>query len=294
VVIHINTYNDIYFNVRNILREQNIEGSVIEARLICASACGKTVAEFLRDSRMYVTQDSYIDTVKQMLRRRLDGEPVAYVTGTWEFYGLPMNVNKDVLIPRIDTEVLCQQAIEFCKTRTGNIRVLDLCSGSGCVGIAVAANVSRARVILADKSVKALAVGRSNVLLNNVSQNVSSIELDALSPPPSALGTFDLILSNPPYIPTADIQTLDVDVKDYEPHMALDGGDDGLDFYRAITRNFRGIIRPGGALMYECGIEQAVPVADIMQKAGFEDINFTQDTLGINRVVQGIYVNGGK
>ena len=288
-MININTYNDIYFNVRKILRDENIEGSDLEARLICACACGKTVAEFLRDSRMYVTQDSYLETVKQMLRRRLSGEPVAYVTGAWEFYGLPMNVNEDVLIPRMDTEVLCQQAIDFCKTRDSGVRVLDLCSGSGCVGIAVAANVSGVRVVLADKSVKALAVGRSNVLLNNVSQNVSSIELDALMPPPAALGNFDVVLSNPPYIPTADIQKLDRDVKDYEPHMALDGGEDGLDFYRAITRNFKGLIRPGGCLMYECGIDQAVYVADIMQTAGFENIHFTQDTLGINRVVQGIY-----
>lgn len=284
----LNTYGDIYIKTRKILRDQKIEQSDLEARLICSAACEKSVMAFLRDSRMYVTDETYLDTVKAMLRRRLRGEPVAYITGSWEFYGLPMKVTRDVLIPRVDTEVLAERAIAFCRLQPEKtVRVLDLCSGTGCVGIAIAVHAPNASVLLGDVSPKALAVGRSNVLHNNVTQTVRSMQIDALAGVDSHIGKFDLITANPPYIPSRDIETLDRGVRDYEPHLALDGGGDGLDFYRAITANFREVLNPGGGLFYEVGIHQASPVAAIMRQYGFEKIGFAQDTLGIDRVVYG-------
>ena len=246
------------------------------------------MAEFLRDTRMYVTEETYVETVKSMLRRRLAGEPVAYITGQWEFYGLPMKVTRDVLIPRIDTEVLAEQAISFCGSREDEeLKVLDLCSGSGCVGISIAAKAGNTRVLLGDISPKALAVGRANVMLNNLTRTVRSIELDAMAVPDERIGKFDLITANPPYIPSCDIPALDGSVKDYEPRLALDGGKDGLDFYRAITANFKGVLNSGGGLFFEVGVGQAMAVAEVMRSHGFENIGITQDTLGIDRVVRG-------
>jgi len=238
---------------------------------------------------MYVTDTSYVDNVKSLLRRRLTGEPLAYVTGSCEFYGLPMNVTPDVLIPRVDTEVLAAKCIEFCTSRGQTpMRVLELCTGSGCVGIALAAHARNTHVLMTDVSQKALAVARSNILKNGVSQTARCMEIDALAEPDRRIGEFDLIIANPPYIPHCDIPGLDRGVKDYEPHLALDGGVDGLDFYRAITANYKPLLRPGGGLYYEVGIRQAMRVAALMQGEGFTGIGFTQDTIGVDRVVCGI------
>ena len=222
-----------------------------------------------------------------MVDRRLRGEPVAYITGEWSFFGLTVKVTPDTLIPRTDTEVLAETAIELLRAMGRSTRCMDLCTGSGCVGLAVAANVKDCRVILGDKSLKALAVARQNMLETNLSRMVTCVEADAEAKPPLLLGRFDLLVANPPYIPTEDLKTLDGSVRDYEPMLALDGGADGLRFYRSITEYWSDALRDGGAIAFECGVGQAQAVGEILRAAGYEDIGIRTDTAGIERVVTG-------
>lgn len=283
----VRTYNEVYLSVRKALKAAGVEAFSLEARLLCACAADKTTEQFLRDMKFYVS-DGYVEKVGEMLTRRLKGEPTAYITGEWEFYGLPMEITSDVLIPRNDTEILADRAIELLKGRMSSKRVLDLCTGSGCIGIAVAANVPDSRVILIDKSLRAMSVARANVLKNNVMRNVTCVDADALKAPPILLGSFDMILCNPPYIPSQDIAGLDSSVKDYEPVMALDGGADGLEFYRSVASKWKTILKPKGILMFECGEGQAQSVAEIMDRCGFTNLTAFKDTLGIDRVMAGI------
>lgn len=279
------TYNDVYIETRKKLKAEGIESYGLEARLIASAAAGKTKEEFLRDMNLYINSE-YEQRVNDMVETRLTGEPIAYVTGEWEFFGLPMVVNRDVLIPRIDTEVLAERAIDRLQNMKSR-RVLDLCSGSGCIGITLAAKVPDSKVILVDNSLKAMRVARQNVLKNNVTRSVTCVDADAMLPPPVLLGRFDMIVSNPPYIPTEDIMGLDPSVRDNEPMAALDGGKDGLDFYRSITKKWKGLLKNGGCLMYEVGIGQFDDVVKIMEENGFEDIRVYKDTLEIERVVAG-------
>jgi release factor glutamine methyltransferase len=283
--IKIKTYNDVYIEARKRLREEGIEAYDIEARLIAVLASGKTREQFVRDQRLYVPDDSFEKAVESMILRRLGGEPIAYVVGEWEFYGLPLQVSEEVLIPRVDTEVVADTAIKILRQKPG--RVLDLCTGSGCIGLAIAANVPDCRVVLADKSVGAIRICRANMLKNNLSRNVTCIEVDAEQNPPMLLGRFDMIVCNPPYIPSSEIPSLDASVRDYEPFLALDGGEDGLDYYRCITSKWKSVLKDGGHLIYECGAGQAKSVAEIMTANSFADIAEIKDTLGIDRVVTG-------
>jgi len=281
------TYNDIFLRVRRELKAAEIEGYGLEARLLISSAAEKTREEFARDMKLYVNK-GFEEKVDELLSRRLAGEPLAYIIGSWEFYGIPIEVTRDVLIPRIDTEILVSQAIAMAKWLPAGSRVLDLCCGSGCVGLAIAKNVPQVKVVLADVSPEAMKVSRANVVLNKLTGRVTCAIVDARrSPPYSLLGEFDLIVSNPPYIPTDDISWLDDTVRNHEPILALDGGADGLDFYRIIATEWKKILKPEGAFLFECGINQAADVADILIQNGMTRIIRCRDTLGIERVVVG-------
>ena len=281
------TYSEIYLAAGKTLRGAGVEASNLEARLMAAAATGKTVEEFLRDARLYVADDSFEKAMDDMVRRRLEGEPVAYITGLWEFHGLPLFITPDVLIPRDDTEVLADRAIAFAREAEREIRMLDLCCGSGCIGLAVAAEIPGIRVVMADISERASAVARQNALRNRLTRCVTCLTADALQAPPMLLGRFDLIVCNPPYIRTDELETLDVSVRDYEPREALDGGEDGLMFYRAVAEKWRAVLKPGGAVMFECGEDQSAALREILTDRGFTDIETVLDTRGIERVVTG-------
>lgn len=282
------TYNDVYLDARRKLKMAGIEAFTLEARLIVGGAAGKTKEQLLKDLNMYAGEE-FAKKVEGLVERRIAGEPVAHITGEWEFYGCPIMVTPDVLIPRVDTEVMAELAIKLLRGRdTGSSRILDLCAGSGCVGIAIAKNVSDCRVILADNSVRAINVARHNVAKNNLTRKITCVEADALRNPPMLLGKFDMMVCNPPYIPTADIMGLDPSVRDYEPVEALDGGEDGLDFYKAIVPKWKDILKPNGCMMFECGIGQAADVEKILKDNGFAQIKSFKDTLNIDRVVVGI------
>lgn len=282
-----NTYSDVYLDTRKKLKNAGVEAYALEARLIVASAAGKTQAELIEDMKLYVSAD-YESKVAALVERRLAGEPVAYITGEWEFYGLPMVVSRDVLIPRMDTELLAEKAIELLKGHEGLTRVLDLCCGSGCIGLSIAANVPDSRLILIDSSPKALSVARMNTLKLNLTRLVTCIEADALRDPPMVIGKLDMIVCNPPYIPSSEILELDSSVRDYEPREALDGGADGLDFYREITPRWKPLLREHGCILYECGEGQAQEIEEILIQNGFINTAVFKDTAGTDRVVAGI------
>ena len=279
------TYNDLYLDIRRRLRAADSGDPTLEARELVAFACGKTKEELLRDSRLYVTPEVEA-RVRALVQRHLDGEPTAYLIGEWEFYGLPLDISRDVLIPRPDTEVLAGLAIDFVKTQ-GACRVLDLCAGSGCVGLAVAAQCPESRVVLGELSEGALRICRQNIRRNGLSGRVVPMQMDALAPPPAQLGEFRCLVSNPPYIPAGDIPGLDPSVRDYEPHMALDGGADGLDFYRNLAREWKNALTVGGKIFLEVGIGQADDVLRLLRAQGFGDLEITKDLNGIPRVVHG-------
>lgn len=279
------TYNDLYLEIRRQLRAADSGDPTLEARELVAFACGKTKEELLRDSRLYVTPEVEA-RVRALVQRHLDGEPTAYLIGEWEFYGLPLDISRDVLIPRPDTEVLAGLAIDFVKTQ-GACRVLDLCAGSGCIGLAVASQCPESRVVLGELSEGALRICRQNIRRNGLSGRVVPMQMDALAPPPAQLGEFRCLVSNPPYIPAGDIPGLDPSVRDYEPHMALDGGADGLDFYRNLAREWKNALTVGGKIFLEVGIGQADDVLRLLRAQGFGDLEITKDLNGIPRVVHG-------
>ena len=275
------TYNNLYLDIRQQLRRSGIEAATLEARELVCFGTGKSREELARDGGLYASPELE-RRARELVDRHLAGEPVAYLIGEWEFYGLPLDISTEVLIPRPDTEVLAEQAISYVREQ-GECRVLDLCAGSGCIGLAVAA----CRVVLGEWSDGALKICRQNIRRNSLTARVVPMQADAREKPEKSLGEFQCIVSNPPYIPRADIDTLDTSVKDYEPHLALDGGEDGLDFYRTISEKWKEALVPGGRLYFEVGIGQADSVLRIMRTQGFGDIQVVKDLHGIPRVVFG-------
>lgn len=280
------TYNDIYLSTRNLLRQNGIEACDLEARILVAGAAGKSVEHLLRDLKLYTTSEVE-NRALDYTARRLKGEPVAYITGSWQFYGIDLVVTPDVLIPRMDTEVLIDAAKEILTGNKMDARVLDLCCGSGCITCAIAHELPATRLVAVDLSASALEVCRRNVTDHKLNSRVLCIQADATSSPPLGIGSFDLIVSNPPYIASGEIQSLDRSVRDYEPIWALDGGEDGLRFYKAIIKYWKSILRPGGYLVFEVGEGQAKDVCDMLMAAGFSRTATKKDTQGIQRVVIG-------
>ena len=279
------TYNNLYLDTRKRLKAAGVEMAQLEARELVCFAADKTREQFFRDLPLYAS-DEVERRVEELTRRRLAGEPVAYIIGEWEFYGLPLDISESVLIPRPDTETLAEAAIGWLRQQEAP-RVLDLCAGSGCLGLAIASQVKDARVVLGELSDGALRICRQNIRRCGLTGRVTAMQLDALRPPVQRLGDFDCIVSNPPYIPSGDIPGLDASVRDYEPHMALDGGADGLDFYRAICAHWRSVLHPGSRLCFEVGIGQADDVLRLMRSVGFGDLEILPDPAGIPRVVLG-------
>ena len=279
------TYNNLYLDIRQIFKEAGMEASTLEARELVCYTSGKTRQQFFRDSALYVSEEVERQ-VRSLVRRHLAGEPVAYLIGEWEFYGLPLDISESVLIPRSDTEVLVEKALPQLQA-LGPCRILDLCAGSGCIGLALATHVPQARVVLGEISEGALRVCRQNIRRSNLSGRVAAVRADALEKPARTLGEFDCIVCNPPYIPHDDIPGLDVSVRDYEPHLALDGGTDGLDFYRSVCTRWREAMTARGTLFFEVGIGQADRVGRLMLQNGFGDLDVAEDTAGIPRVVWG-------
>ena len=245
------TYNNLYLDLRTELRRAGDEEATQSARELVCAAAAKTREELVRDGSLYASPEVE-KSARELVKRHLAGEPVAYLIGEWEFYGLPLDISPAVLIPRPDTEVLATKLIDAARG-AGACRILDLCAGSGCIGLAAAANLPNARVLLGEYDEEALKICRQN-------------------------------------IPSADIDMLDASVREHEPRLALDGGADGLDFYRVICEKWRDALCENGMLFFEVGIGQADQVLRIMRSHGFGDIQIVKDLNNIPRVVYGTRV----
>lgn len=280
------TYNNLYLDLRRALRLAGVEAAQLEARELICHAAHKSREQFWLDMNYYVSAELERE-VRALLQKRLEGTPVAYLLGEWSFCGLDLDVDPTVLIPRADTEVLAERAALRTRMAGERARVLDLCAGTGCVGLAVATMAPNCRAVLADWSADAVRVCRQNIRRCNLLPSVTCFQIDAREDPPQQLWDFDVIASNPPYIPTGDIPNLDPSVRDYEPHMALDGGADGLDFYRVIVHKWKRALRPNGWLLFEVGIGQAEDVEALLRSEGFQSVTSYPDTQEILRVVEG-------
>ncbi len=280
------TYNELYLALRQWLRDAGVDAHALEARLLVAGAAGKTPERLLQDLQLYAS-DEIARRVDALAARRLAGEPAAYLVGRWGFYGLDFAVTPDVLIPRMDTEVLVDCALTRLRGKTELARVLDLCTGSGCIGCAIAHALPESRAVLADVSAPALAVARENIAALGLAGRVEAELLDVRRDPPRALGSFDMIVSNPPYIRDDEMPELDASVRDYEPALALAAGPDGLDFYRAIAEKWTPLLRLGGWMLLEVGEGQAPDVTALLRRAGLRSLGTARDTAGTERVVFG-------
>lgn len=226
--------------------------------------------------------------LRELVKRAGEHEPVAYLTGKTEFYSLELEVSADCMIPRPETELLVQRAIEFLRTREGIQHVCDLCTGSGCIAIAIAKNFTGARIIATDICDKALAVSARNVDKHQLNERIKLLCGDLFEPVISQLDVekFDLIVSNPPYVTAAEYEELERNVKDYEPKTALLAGDDGMDVYRRIIDKADQFLKSGAALMLEIGYAQGPAVSDLLEKTGvFTEIKIEKDFSNNDRIV---------
>lgn len=263
-------YRELYAQARRaLIPTQGEEDAGFIARQLLAHVSGKTREQLVAHQELYASEATYME-LQAAVQRVINGEPLAYILGEWEFYGMKLTVTPDVLIPRDDTCALASLAVKQALYLDQDPRILDLCTGSGCVGLAIAQRVKDARVTLADISREALAVAKRNVIAQKLSSKVSCIQVDALKEPPAFLGKFDMIVSNPPYVTTREMQQLDSSVKDYEPHLALWGGEDGLNFYRSIAEHFKTCLKPGGFVCLEFGMGQGDAVCEILTRNGFQ------------------------
>lgn len=263
--------------------EDKTTASLMARNLLC-HVTGKDQQQLIADFEHYASQ-SVCAEMNDAVNRVLSGEPMAYVLGEWDFYGMTLQINNHVLIPRDDTCAVTEMAIRKALFMEASPRILDLCTGSGCIGLAIAHRVKDARVTLADISKDALAVAKKNITAQKLSGRVTCVSADALGEPAPFLGKFDMIVSNPPYITTAEMAELPESVKNFEPHLALHGGDDGLDFYRSIAQKFKNALKPGGYLCFEFGMGQGDAVCWILENNGYTILERSRDYNGRERAV---------
>ncbi len=270
-------YSQLYLEARRsfMAMEEEQMASVLARSLLCYVS-GKTREQIVADRDLYASEQ-VCNAMETAVQRVLAGEPLAYVLGEWSFYGMTLYVDENVLIPRDDTCAVTQLAIKRGLYLEQNPRILDLCTGSGCIGLAIANRVKDAWLTLADISQDALAVAKKNVARYQLGNRVTCVQADALTKAPEFLGTFDMIVSNPPYITTAEMEQLDPSVKDHEPHLALHGGADGLDFYRSIVKNYTPALKKGGYICFEYDPSQGDDICAILEENRYTVLERVRD-----------------
>lgn len=276
------TIFEAYNGCKKELEAAGIEDFVFEAKQIIKHITGYNNMQILTkyNEKLTVFQENNLTAI---IKQRIIRYPLQYIIGEWGFYGHKFYVGPGVLIPRSDTETVVDVCLEHIK-KIEKPRILDLCAGSGCIGITLASEKSDAQAVLVEKYDEAARYIRKNIDLNK-SDNVSIIIGDVLCGAASE-GAYDLIVSNPPYIADADMKQLQPEVR-FEPETALAGGRDGLDFYRAIIEKYSLSLSEGGMLVFEVGINQAQSVMLLLENAGFENISSKKDAGGVERVVFG-------
>lgn len=282
-------FSQLYENTRHALLEtETPQEAGLLARRLLAHASGKTQEQLLLSMEQYA-QDDICSKLEELTRRALSGEPLAYILGEWDFYGMTLFVDPNVLIPRDDTCAVAELAIRQAMFLDETPRILDLCTGSGCIGLAVAGKVRDAKVTLGDISKEALSVAKKNIARQKLGGRVSCIQVDALQAPPAFLGKFDMIVSNPPYITSEEMTSLPNSVKNFEPHLALHGGNDGLEFYRSIIKHYTQALKPGGYLCFEFGMGQGNDICELLTNYGYTILERSKDFNQIERAVLAQY-----
>jgi release factor glutamine methyltransferase len=268
-------------------RARGIEAPRLDAEVLLAFALETGRVELVVNATRPLGQEE-LSRFRELVKRRRTREPVAYLVGRREFYGRLFRVDRRVLIPRPDTEKLVEVALERTAARSMSLRALDLCTGSGCVAITLARERPTARVQAIDSSDDALAVARENALRLGA-YNASFSRADLYQGLDPVYARFDLVTANPPYIPQGEMVTLMPDVRDFEPRLALEGGEDGLAILRRVVDGAPRFLESSGVLAVEVGIGQAVGVAEMLRARGFCEVTSSRDYLRVERVVSGVW-----
>ena len=280
------TYRQMLQSLQERFKEAGIEEFVSDAWILFSAASGLDRGHYLLDQREEMPAEER-GRLEEFAEKRVQRIPVQHILGEQNFFGLPFYVNGDVLVPRQDTEILVEKALE--KLKDGD-RLLDLCTGSGCILISLLHEAEEKEMKVKgfglDLSEKALALAKKNAERNAVIFCSEWIKSDMFE---KAEGKYDMILSNPPYIPTAEIEKLMPEVKDHDPRMALDGDRDGLKFYRILAKEAPAFLKEGGSLFLEIGAEQAEDVTALLAENAFKEVKVVKDLAGLDRVVCAVY-----
>ncbi len=267
----------------DILEKAAIEDAEIEAGFIFENVTKKPIG-FLKTENFNLNQNQ-CEQIKAIAEQRAEHIPLQYLLKEWEFYGIPIEIGKGVLVPRQDSETLVDLCIRKFKGKK-NISVLDLCAGSGCLGLALEKHLDCGKIISIENSPKAFEYLERNIAKNN--SNIKAVLKDVLNPQTTQqYNNMDIVICNPPYLTKLDMQNLQQEVK-HEPQTALYGGEDGLDYYRTISRIWKSSLADGGYLVFEVGINQAQEVSTIMIQGGYENVRIIKDLCGTERCVFGI------
>lgn len=281
------TYRELYEEGRRILEQAGLPDAALDARFLLEEVCGTNLQTLLVFPEKKVTEEE-VNQYRVFIQRRKDREPTAMILGEWDFMGLTFRLNKSTLIPEQDTEVLVETALEELKRRglgEAPLRILDLCTGSGCILLSLLHELRNAGGLGTDLSEEALEAARENAVRLGLQERAAFRQGDLWEPVGDE--RFDLIVSNPPYVPTEVIPTLEPEVRCGEPYAALDGGEDGLVFYRRIMREAAGHLKPSGIIIVESGFDEAPQIAALMQEQKLRGIRTVKDYGGLDRVVLG-------
>lgn len=264
-------------------REAGLDTPDLDARLLVMAATGFSHTDMIARGTEFPSAD-VLEIIADYAARRLAGEPVDHIVGHREFYGRRFKVSKDVLSPRPETEMLIDAATEFLKGKA-KPHILDLGTGSGAIAISILAEIEEARGEAVDVSGSALNIAKENAAAHKVDDRLTFLEGSWFAP---VSGRYDIIVSNPPYITAAAMEELEIDVKAFDPDLALSGGDDGLTAYRAIISQAASHLKPAGLLLFEIGYDQASSVMDLLTEAGFSKMSVHKDLSGHDRMIKAV------
>lgn len=273
--------------VNDYFAQNNIESPRLAAEILLSSVLAMTRIELYTHFDEPVAKRQ-LDKLHELVKRAVANEPVQYLVGRTEFYSVQLEIDRNCLIPRPETELLVERGIEFLRKRDGRQFVCDLCTGSGCIAVAIAKNFLDADLIATDICDAALSVAAKNVENHQLNDRIKLLCGDLFSPIITELdeGRFDLIVCNPPYVTAGEFEALGANVKDYEPKLALLAGSDGLDVYRRIVESVEDFLKADAALMLEIGYSQGPPVRELLERAGcFGKITIEKDFHNNDRIV---------
>lgn len=276
--------SNLFYNSLNRFNDKDHKNRALEVQILIEAAFKITREQFWIRKNQTISAGVELRTFYRYLNRRLKGEPIAYILGKKEFYGETFYVNRNVLIPRPETEILVENAIQLAKDLPGEpLEILDIGAGSGNISILLATH-TRANVTAVETSEKALYVLKKNIRFHRAAERVQAVRAD-LVPPFCGEGCFDMIVSNPPYVPEGEWQKLEPSVREYEPKIALVGGEDGLEVIRPIVEKTPQFLKPRGKLLMEIGYNLYEPVKQIFAGSGFSSFQFIKDYNQVYRIV---------